>query len=178
MACRATYASFAKQLVHENLVTQEQLSRYESIFSLRDSIFPYSTLFRLDSTFLVNFSRKVGLTVVGETLHPVNLPNLFAEYRKRVAILPWTGSAVARFEASTLPQHAERRVLHLRIVKTLQPVACSMAGYEGRVVRPEEGHLFTVRFYGRPPEPWAYNIDRKSNVAAALRVLWDNPRTP
>ncbi|KAJ6546049.1 hypothetical protein DFH09DRAFT_653247 [Mycena vulgaris] len=91
VACRATYASLANQLVHENLVTQEQLSRCKSIFSHRDSISPYSTLFHLDSTFLVNFSRKVVLTVVGKALHPLNLTNLFTQYRKRVVICPWTG---------------------------------------------------------------------------------------
>ncbi|KAJ6546056.1 hypothetical protein DFH09DRAFT_1088014 [Mycena vulgaris] len=90
------------------------------------------------------------------------------------------GSAVARFEVSTLPQHAGRRVLHIRIVKILQPVACSVAGYEGRVVRPKEDHLLTVRFHGGPPEAWAYDIHTPPKnatpdfrVAAVLRVLWN-----
>ncbi|KAJ7708090.1 hypothetical protein B0H17DRAFT_451136 [Mycena rosella] len=180
VACRDKYAFIGEQLVHENLVTREQLSRCRDVFGQRDLIYPQYTLFRLDSPFLVNFSSPVHFTVVGEP-RPVDLSSLFKNQTLgERPYFPWTGSGIARFERSTLTKYAGRRVIHLRIDKILQPVTCTVnaRSYRGRVVRPEEGQLFTVRFRGGPPEPWGYDIDKKFEFAAALRVLWDNSRLP
>jgi hypothetical protein len=87
---------------------------------------------------------------------------------------------MARFEPSALPQYTGRRVLHLRILKILRPVNCTVdsANYSGRVVEPKEGELFTVRNRVGVREPWAYDIDaRKTTIAAGLRALWDIPQT-
>ncbi|KAJ6546063.1 hypothetical protein DFH09DRAFT_1171903 [Mycena vulgaris] len=178
IACRRVYGLFTEQLVRENLVTQEQLSRCRSLFSPRNSISPHYILFRLDSTFRLKFSSAVGLTVAGEGLHKLDLRHLCSETIQKVLVYPWTGSAMARFEPSKLPEHAGRRVLHVRIVEILQPVECAVPGYDGRVVRPEEGQLVMVRNHGGPPRPWAYDIDDSTLVGGALRVLWDNSQTP
>ncbi|KAJ6546031.1 hypothetical protein DFH09DRAFT_1040323 [Mycena vulgaris] len=177
LACRAGYAWIAEQLLQENLVTQEQLAQCQRVFGHRNSIYPHHLLFHLDSTFLLKFSSQVVLTVVGEVLHRLNMPTLCMDQAGVASVFPWTGSAVARFERSTLPENAGRRVLHIRIMKIIQPVAYTVGGYQGRVVRPEEGHLFTVRYHGGPPLPWAYDLDRDEIKLSALRVLWDNSRT-
>ncbi|KAJ7698414.1 hypothetical protein B0H17DRAFT_1328669 [Mycena rosella] len=109
------------------------------------------------------------------------MPNLFAVSRNRY--FPWTGSAVARFEPSVLPEHAGRRVIHMRIVEILEPVACTVdaANYTGRVLQPQEGQLLTIQNPSGISGPWAYDIDNDrptSKVAASLRVLWDNSPTP
>jgi hypothetical protein len=87
------------------------------------------------------------------------------------------GSAAARFEPSDDPEYADRRVVHMRFVKILEPVTCTVNidKYNGRFIRPVEGELFTVRNAGGPPKPWAYDIDEggKSKLAAGLRALWD-----
>jgi hypothetical protein len=84
---------------------------------------------------------------------------------------------VARFEPSTLPKYAGRRVVHIRFVKILNPVTCmvDVEKYKGRIMRPVEGDFFTVSPHGGgPPRPWAYDIDRnKGKFATALRALWD-----
>ncbi|KAJ6546025.1 hypothetical protein DFH09DRAFT_1171813, partial [Mycena vulgaris] len=159
LACRAGYAWIAEELLQENLVTQEQLAQCQRVFGHHGSIYPHYLLFHLDPTFLLRFSSQVNLTVVGEA--------------GGVSLFPWTGTlptarrlAVARFERSTLPENAGRR-----------PVAYTVGGYQGRVVRPEEGHLFTVRYHSGPPLPWAYDLDRDEIRLSALRVLWDNSRT-
>ncbi|KAJ7458474.1 hypothetical protein FB451DRAFT_1273222 [Mycena latifolia] len=180
VACTRNYSWIADQLVHENLVTREQLSRFHNLFDQRTFIYPQFLLFRLDSTFLVDFSNAVTLTAIGERVHKVKMSALFA-VRERDQIYPWTGSALARFESSTLPKYAGRRVLHMRFLKIVKPVACSVDSQRcrGRIIRPEEGQLHTVSHYGRPPEPWAYDIDgarAASQPAAALRVLWEASR--
>ncbi|KAJ7452845.1 hypothetical protein FB451DRAFT_1282235 [Mycena latifolia] len=176
IACRSQYSWLADQLVHENLATLEQLSRCRELFGRKARIYPEYTLFRLDSTFLVNFASAVVLTVAGDDLHTLNILDLFATYSQRNRYFPWTGSAVARFEPSTRPEHTGLRVLHLRILKIVKPVTTNvdLQTYSGHPFRPEEGQLFMLRSWDGRPQPWAYDIDKGSRAAAALRVLWDN----
>ncbi|KAJ7708107.1 hypothetical protein B0H17DRAFT_1174310 [Mycena rosella] len=177
VACRDNYAFIGDQLIRENLVIPEQLSRCRDVFSQKEQIYPQYTLFGLDSPFLVNFSSPVHLTIVGEQLHEVDMSSLFKnQTRGGKAYFPWTGSGIARLERSTLSEHAGRRVIHLRIIKILQPGTCTVdvRSYDGRVERPEEGQLFMVRFRDGPPKTWAYDIDKKFKLAAVLRVLWDS----
>ncbi|KAJ7458586.1 hypothetical protein FB451DRAFT_1507970 [Mycena latifolia] len=177
VACRRSYGWIADQLVHENLVTQKQLSRCRDVFGQTGRTFPEYTLFHLDSMFLVNFSRRVTLTVVGEQLYELRQESLFL-VRRSTSYFPWSGSAIARFEPSTLPEHSGRRVLHMRIVKIVEPVACTVdaATYDGRILRPEEGQLFSVITSRGSRKPWTYDIDNTnptSQVSTALRTLWD-----
>jgi hypothetical protein len=81
------------------------------------------------------------------------------------------GPALARFEPSTSPEHAGRRVVHLRIVKLVRPVTSRIMGYSGGFPKPEEGQLL-VR--DGALTPWAYDLDIESVAATAFRVLWDN----
>ncbi|KAJ7458590.1 hypothetical protein FB451DRAFT_581593 [Mycena latifolia] len=178
VACRRSYTWIAEQLVHENLVTQQQLSQCRDLFGQKNRIFPEYTLFHLDSAFLVNFSSPVTLTVVGEELYDMKLDPL--RQRLPTSSFTWSGSAIARFEPSVLSEHAGRRVVHIRILKIVNSVTCMDAVTDtGRILRPEEGELLTVRFYGRLPAPWTHDIDRpypNSPVSIALRALWDISR--
>ncbi|KAJ6572800.1 hypothetical protein DFH09DRAFT_1362349 [Mycena vulgaris] len=175
-ACLSTCAYIGEQLVHENMVAREQLSRCQSVFQAQARFFPQYTLFRLDSTFLINFSSSLSLTIVGKQLHRVQLDSVFQETLEHYH--PWAGKAEARFEPSTRPENVGRRVLHLRIVKIIEPVASTTTG-NGHVCRPEEGELFMVKDARNGVRgPWAYDIDRAYHVGRALRDLWDNSQTP
>ncbi|KAJ7107931.1 hypothetical protein C8R44DRAFT_986986 [Mycena epipterygia] len=178
IACSLNYDKIRHRLLQEHLVTEEQLSHCADIFRGRRQIYPRYTLFRLDSTFLLTFSSAMWLTVVGDVLHSV----VVEPFKESVPIAGtrlqsrWTGSALARFEASTRPEYAGRRMLHLRIVKILEPAACSeVDGYDGRLITPQEGELLTLR---GGLEPWAYDVDNNGASAAALRVLWDKAGLP
>jgi hypothetical protein len=92
----------------------------------------------------------------------------------RASSIHLSGSAIVRFEPSTSPEYAGRRIVHLRIVKLLTPVSSVVDGNPRRfVVKPEEGEL-VAHFRDGEPHVWAYNIDDTGKVAAALRTLWDN----
>ncbi|KAJ7110681.1 hypothetical protein C8R44DRAFT_883801 [Mycena epipterygia] len=190
------YHKIRDQLLRENLATEAQLSHCRDIFQDVRTISPQYTLFRLDSTFLLNFAAPMWLTAVGDALHTVRLH----PFRDLVldntdeTYFPWSGmsyaaiyecvpicflgSAAARFEPSNRAAHADRRMVHLRIVKIVEPVVSTVKGYNGRVIKPEEGQLLKVTFRGRLPEPWTYNIDRETEPALALRVLWDKSGLP
>jgi hypothetical protein len=90
-------------------------------------------------------------------------------------IIDPSGSGVARFEPSTDPEYAGRRVVHLRITKIGNPVSITE---ETTLLKPEAGQLLVRPSHSRI-EPWAYDIDASNTVAAtALRALWDNSRIP
>jgi hypothetical protein len=96
LACRDSCAGLAQQLVLENLVTTEQLSRCRSLLTRhkRRSMNPEYTLFGIHSQFLVNFKAPLYLNVVAKTLHSVQVPHKFSE-QKPNACHPWTGVLTA-----------------------------------------------------------------------------------
>ncbi|KAJ7123253.1 hypothetical protein C8R43DRAFT_933050 [Mycena crocata] len=168
-------ASIREQLLREQLATEAQLAQCRSIFKIGYT-FPHYTLYHIDSVFLVRFAGSLNLNMVGQSLHSANFEHIF---RIRVTggtyYFPWSGTALARLEPSTDPKFAGRRVLHLRIVKIVQPVTCTVENYRGRIVQPREGELYTVSKYRGAPEPWVYDIDgnRKGKGITGLRELWD-----
>ena len=90
------------------------------------------------------------------------------------------GNALARFERSTLPDHAGTRTIVLRFLKMITPVKCVMPLYDGYIACPKEGEL-----YQRIPYPikasiksyqqvWSANIDKpKGLMLRGLQLLWD-----
>ncbi|KAJ7090575.1 hypothetical protein C8R43DRAFT_829148, partial [Mycena crocata] len=131
IACAKKYEAVRMHLLYAQLATTEQVSRCRTLWG-RKPIHPNLTLFSLGSLFYADFSHSLKLTVVGETkLHQVQFNSLFAAYAQGKTYFPWrgrwlgiirSGTALARFEPSTLLEHAGRRVLHLRIVRLLEPV--------------------------------------------------------
>ncbi|KAJ7082648.1 hypothetical protein B0H15DRAFT_785662, partial [Mycena belliarum] len=181
IACRKIFARLGPQLVRDGLVTEAQLSRCRDLFYNRGSIHPDSTVFSLDSIFLVQFNGEFSLTIVGAQAQKLKAFAIFRETSSNRRCFPWTGSAIARFEPSTLPEYAGRRVLHIRFLKMIEPVslAVDLPAPPERVMRPEEGELFIISRYGQAPRPWAYDVDRPNvDAAAILRDLWENSRSP
>ncbi|KAJ6587336.1 hypothetical protein B0H10DRAFT_2094014 [Mycena sp. CBHHK59/15] len=178
-----TYLTVQDQLLREQLVTEEQLTRCRELFGNRGLYYPRLTLFRTDQPFLVSFLRPLRLCIVGQAeLHRARLEHIFTDQGNGGHNTPFKGSAIARFERSTLPQHANRRILVLRIVQITEPVVS--LGKTGKMVEPKAGALLTLRLHGKE-RPWAYDVDCGSSVdldhhsvpnnsvAIALRALWD-----
>ncbi|KAJ7082663.1 hypothetical protein B0H15DRAFT_436371 [Mycena belliarum] len=175
IACRPSFTPLASQLLRDCLVTEDLLSRCRAVFRSRTKIHQTNVVFTFNSPFLVHFARDVQCFIAGDTLHRLQLRLLFTTSTGGKRDYPWTGSALARFEASTLPEYAGRRMIHLRFIKILEPVSplVDLKTYDGRMQRPQEGELFEVSHYGRLPKPWAYDIDANFKPAAVLRQLWD-----
>ncbi|KAJ6492581.1 hypothetical protein C8R47DRAFT_1121153 [Mycena vitilis] len=156
IACRKQHAVLSAQLLHENLVKEDQLSLARRLFSDSGRISPQWTLFQLGQEFPVDFAQHLKLTAVGtKKLYPLVLP-LFADNS-------CAGSALVCFEPSTT---AGRRAVHLRIVKIVNPVFY----VPGPIAKPEEGQLLMRSDTGAP---WAFEADTVSAAGAALRALWD-----
>ena len=98
---------------------------------------------------------------------------------KLILLIDSIGSALVRFERSTLPIHKGTRTVVIRIVKIITPVRCVTPNYNGVTVCPKEGEL-QRRIYRRKKkiveEAWGVNIDKKSKrftMNKVLRLLWD-----
>jgi hypothetical protein len=91
----------------------------------------------------------------------------------------FVGSALVRFERSTLPIHKGKKTVVLRIVKIITPVKCVIPHYDGHLCFPKEGEL-----YWRKTNVWGVNIDIPLALAKhetrdlllvvrGLQLLWD-----
>ena len=91
----------------------------------------------------------------------------------------FVGSALARFERSTLPDHKGTRTVGLRFLKIITPIKCLIPFYDGNIVQPEEGKLhrrISQSPYKTDRRAWSVNIDdkgKKSSLAQGLQLLWD-----
>ncbi|KAM5537477.1 hypothetical protein V8D89_008804 [Ganoderma adspersum] len=80
------------------------------------------------------------------------------------------GTAVCCFERSTLPEHAGKRVVVLRLKRILDQVSTP----EIEEIRPREGGLLKSLLHGRV-RVWALDVDRsRKNVVPMLKVLFEN----
>jgi hypothetical protein len=182
--------------LREELLVPDDLDAILSTFPHRISSHRRSQLlYRLNDTFIVNFSAyKLYVTVITEQgVETLRLYGLFSESRvkyhpftgespsfnsPRLMILnEFVGSALVRFERSTLPEHKGTRTLVLRFLKIITPVKCVTPLYDGYIVAPEEGKLHRrsspflrkVEFNERA---WSINIDKKGPLVG-LQLLWD-----
>ncbi|KAJ7877492.1 hypothetical protein B0H13DRAFT_1631669 [Mycena leptocephala] len=173
IACHGQHIRLRDQLLHENLVTEEQLAQCRSLFGNNHRTGSHRVIFQLTQEFPVSFDSGIYLCLVGDTLHELEFDRIFYGFvgKERTRMAPWTGSAIVRFEPSRLVRYAGRRVVHLRVVKIINRLSCT---FPNRILRPMEREFLDVIYYDNDPEPWAYDIDSKNTPAAAgLRALWD-----
>ncbi|KAK7017247.1 hypothetical protein R3P38DRAFT_2986182, partial [Favolaschia claudopus] len=184
LACRK-YPTILNKLCREfRDVSALRIALCQRLFGDVKQISSHILVFRLTQEFPINF-RKISLVVVGEdAIQHVAIPHLFQASQQGERWYPWAGSAIARFERSTDPQYAGRRVVHLRIVRIVgdEPVSAASNSDQdaarrkhNRVVKPEAGQLVRRLPCGlKVAKPWAYDIDEdpQSTVAVGLAMLW------
>jgi hypothetical protein len=92
----------------------------------------------------------------------------------------FVGTALARFERSTLPEHNGTRTILLRILKMITPAKCVIPLYDNRVHLPKEGELLHRRVFTKHKfhdQAWGVNIDvpgpRYKCILRGFQLLWD-----
>ena len=85
------------------------------------------------------------------------------------------GSALARFERSTFPEHKDTRTVMLRFLKIITPVKCVIPLYDDYIPPPEEGELYrrsrsSAKFLDQAAL-WSVNVDKPN--FKGLQLLWD-----
>ncbi|KAJ7839825.1 hypothetical protein B0H14DRAFT_1064968 [Mycena olivaceomarginata] len=176
VATRARYKHILTQLLAEDLTTESNIHQCRKTFR-QEHLFPEITLFDINQPFPVNWEATVALIIVGRggEMRTAYLRSGFSNAGpagKRA--FPFKGRAILRFEPSSLDVQLGQRVLLLRVLRLLDPIADRRS--EGRTVMPVEGNLVKIKDMRKDPAietPWAFDIDRSnSGLARALRLLW------
>ena len=84
------------------------------------------------------------------------------------------GNVLARFERSTLPEHAGTRTVVLCFLKIITPMKRVIPLYDGYIAPSKEGELFQRAY--RPTlyrQVWSADIDRSSPIARGFQLLWN-----
>ena len=100
-----------------------------------------------------------------------------------MTLIESVGSALARFERSTLPDHYGTRTVVLRFLKIITPVKCVVPLYDGSIAPPREGELYrrsSPKYNRRTrkvidglyPPVWSSNIDKHA-MMRGLHLIWD-----
>ena len=82
----------------------------------------------------------------------------------------FVGSALARFERSTLPEHEGTRTVVLRFLKIITPAKYVMSLDDDYLWCPKDGELH--RIFQKDNQVWSGNID-KSVMKRVFQLLWD-----
>ncbi|TFY73994.1 hypothetical protein EWM64_g10018, partial [Hericium alpestre] len=129
----------------------------------------------LSQPFLLEFKRSIlCLTVraVGEDRrYETNTPLKYYMGCEKKYLVYAAGSALCRLERSTLPQHAGRRIMIMRLLKIVRPAKLpSRSAPTCNVSVPAEGELFK---FGQ--RMWYRDVDKPGKSAETLRLLYDAP---
>ncbi|KAJ7887093.1 hypothetical protein B0H14DRAFT_3430941 [Mycena olivaceomarginata] len=127
IAIQKPYAPFLTRLLAEGLTTESRISQCRR-------------------PFYANLATALALVIVGcGEVGTIALPPVFRGTGRdgKTYCAFESGTALLRFEPSTLPEHAGRRILLLRVMRLLSP--CIMNALADRVVPPTEGDLLLGR---------------------------------
>ncbi|KAF7328847.1 hypothetical protein MVEN_02514200 [Mycena venus] len=175
-----------EQLLNEGLVTQADLDKCRTITPNKKRLDSKITLYRLEQPFPVSFHHGLHVWVVGDTkIKPWTYQYMFADTRAhfRPLVRPYTGSALAQFELSKLPEHiSNSNTVVMRIVKMLTAPTCTLPDYDNAIPAPVEGE-FVCRPMGGARgarlRPWYCDVATdSSDSAAALRMLVEPRHLP
>ena len=114
-----------------------------------------------------------GVESAGKRHLPYTGELLSLDFPRLLVLNEFVGSALVRFERSTIPDHKGTRTVVLRFLKIITPVECVIPHYAGKIVQPEEGELHR-RMRKTVPLVWSIDIDKDESVRArGLQLLWD-----
>ena len=193
------YIPLYEKLREEQLVPDD-LDRVLSALPKENFRYSWSHLYTLNDEFIVDFGIwGMELFVITEQgAERLRLLELFSDRRKRSkaifyraytggyanhpisTLLYWlqyfhefVGSALARFERSTNPDHKGTRTVVLRFLKIITPVKCVVPNYDGRICCPREGELYR-RTKNNTESEWSVDIDKFNSIMTrCFRLLWD-----
>ena len=208
----SSYNPLYKRLRKDGLVPNDLHAIISTFPSSSNIYYRGQQLYTLNDTFMVDFSKEnLQFTVITEQgLEGLQLTRPFYDKRGQIPMKPYTGaykqiaiwiddsnetvgSALARFERSTLPEHKGTRTVVLRFLQIITPLKCVIPLYDGYVGLPKEGELHrrSKRINnGRSVDKlnlpvWSVNVDTGTSFnnspprritykrIRALQFLWD-----
>ena len=182
--------------LREDRLVPDDLDSILSAFPAKRLIYSRSiALYTLNDTFIIDLSNQflVFSVITEQGMETVYFWKQFMDRRDSCGGAPYTGayanlcsqidgsdssigSVLARFERSTLPEHAGTRTVVLRFLKIITPVKCVIPLYDGYIRWPKEGELYQ-RGHRKifRPQVWSANIDQPGHrsIAPGFQLLLD-----
>ena len=198
-----SYFPLYEKLREEQFVPEDLHTILSTLPSVKLRYSRSRLFYTLNDTFIVDFSHyKFDLIVITEQgAEKLHLYELFSDGRSMFKALPgpytgaytnhhfshidysheFVGSALVRFERSTLPDHKGTRTVVLRFLKIITPVKCVVPNYDGYISYPKEGELYqrASKHNGKlNHKVWSVNIDKplskfETYMQRGLQLLWD-----
>ncbi|RDB21670.1 hypothetical protein Hypma_011279 [Hypsizygus marmoreus] len=168
-----TYDGFLQLLRQDAVVSPSLLEQCKNIGANQRNLgrLHHTMLFTLEQPFVFDVDISPTISVVGPhgieqavltiATHTVQRAGEPFHYH------PYKGQFVAQFERSLSPEHAERRVVVLRILEITKPIILAVPAFDVPLEKPTAGSLLT-----RDGIPLAIDVDgRDSQVTKCLRLL-------
>ncbi|KAF8884625.1 hypothetical protein BD779DRAFT_1536154 [Infundibulicybe gibba] len=162
------------------LVTPAMLQHCETMARKLVKKHLQNVLYTLDFPFYLRFNTQAQLFwAAGESqCQRLRLASVFTDRRCRKLLLPYSGSAMARFEPSPFPEDKGKQKVVIRILRILEPVRHLTEGYDGFVAEPMEGHLISRRRRKTPVDSNDFRASSWSLLKPPLAGLRTLPYTP
>ncbi|CAA7268993.1 unnamed protein product [Cyclocybe aegerita] len=171
MVMTPRYKSFIQLLIHDRLVSStvvDAIVRLPRVICDRASRILYS----LEQPFELDLA-QIGVTFILVNLGHVLTVRVFLNARSGLRSSIFTGRIKARFELSTLPEHAAQGpTLVLRVLELLTPIECHLRGIK---LDPRPGALLSKHDRGKYG-PWSLKL--KNALAPAFREFVGLPPLP
>ncbi|KAJ7612753.1 hypothetical protein FB45DRAFT_303259 [Roridomyces roridus] len=169
------YPTLRAALLKEQFLTPKSLAEWhERLGKTEGQMMPALMMFGLRQQFQVNFSSGVYLHVVPPDTAPqrvaaVQFNHIFVSQVGNKRFHPFVGTGLAQFEVSP----DDPNILHLRIVKLLEPASRAVPEAIVGGILPCEGHLYHHRSKGTDDadKPWSFDLRGQNKNAMALRML-------
>ena len=163
-----------EKLIEDGFIPPDLDKAIQSLPKLRFMYSRCQFVHSINDTFILDLSSDwITIASISESgILPIQLLRQFRDFR--INQNPYTGSVLARFERSTLPQHINTRTVVLRVLQEVTPVECVLPDYDEYIVRPRPQQLFAKRFHGKL-RPWSVNIDRPGvgkRTVMGLKLIW------
>ncbi|KAJ7609395.1 hypothetical protein FB45DRAFT_944371 [Roridomyces roridus] len=169
------YPTLRAALLKEQFLTPKSLAEWhERLGKTEGQMTLTLMMFGLRQQFPVNFARGLFLHVVPPETAPqrvaaIQLNHIFVSQPGKKRFHPFVGQGLAQFEVSP----NDPNILHLRIVKLLEPASRAVPEAVVGGIPPREGQLFHHRFKreGDAGRPWSFDLRGQNKNALALRML-------
>ncbi|KJA17104.1 hypothetical protein HYPSUDRAFT_219079 [Hypholoma sublateritium FD-334 SS-4] len=158
LTAQAQYRAFIPLLLEERLVEEDVLVDAAKLtanaLGRRYRLYSFSDPFLYDT-------RKTMYRftfITRKSCHEHRFAHIFEDTRGYKNVFPYAGTFWARFEISTLREHATRGpCLLMRYLDTVEPVRCVVPRYDGYIGHPEPG-----AYIMRGGRPWFHPLKRSS----------------
>ncbi|KAF8815720.1 hypothetical protein BYT27DRAFT_7079221 [Phlegmacium glaucopus] len=169
------YVGLLLKLLEEGLVSDSAVKKLQKLpHTLLHGM--QQILYKLEDPFVARLHGVESLVcMTQENVGVGQIMPLFFDARRSIKMHPYEGFVLARFERSTLAEHANTRTVFLRVLEEISPIRCILPEYDSYIAMPMPGRLLSGAYIKgkQPHRPWNANLDKgRGKAAKMISLLW------